>query len=99
MCGGVERSDKLAVLARNRTLSKLEFYVNAMKLRKSMTFLLLRDLGVKSKTRNITFITKPMDEAQMMSSIFMGDTQTVQLIATGLIGYIGRGIVKGGDEK
>ena len=35
----------------------------------------------------------------MMSSIFMGDTQTVQLIATGLIGYIGRGIVKGGDDK
>lgn len=35
----------------------------------------------------------------MMSSIFMGDTQTVQLIATGLIGYIGRGIMKGGDDK
>lgn len=36
--------------------------MNAVRLRKSLTFLLLRDLGVKSRTRNMTFITKPMDD-------------------------------------
>ena len=43
----------MAVLARNRTLSKLEFYKNAIQLRKQMTFLLLRDLGVKNRVRNL----------------------------------------------
>ena len=37
----------------------------------------------------------------LMSSIFMCDTQTAQLIASGVIGYIGKSVMKGGgsDEK
>lgn len=44
-------------------MSKLEFYRNAIRLRKSLTFLLLRDIGVKNKVRNLQIVTKPMDEA------------------------------------
>jgi len=39
----------MSVLARMRKLSQYEFYTNALKLRKSMRFLLLRDLGIKVK--------------------------------------------------
>lgn len=39
----------MSVLARLRKLSQYEFYVNALHLRKSMRFLLLRDLGIKDK--------------------------------------------------
>ena len=51
----------MSVLARNRSLSKLEFYKNAMKLRKKMSFLLLRDIGVKNRVRNLTVETKNME--------------------------------------
>lgn len=51
----------MSVLARNRSLSKLEFYKNAVELRKKMTFLLLRDLGTKARVRNIQAETKGME--------------------------------------
>ena len=53
----------VSVLARKRSESKLEFYAHAIRLRKSITFLLLRDIGVKSKVRNLQITTKPMDPA------------------------------------
>ena len=35
----------------------------------------------------------------LMSSIFMGDTQTAQLIASGVIGYVGKSVMKGGGSN
>ena len=58
-----ERVIAVSVLARKRSESKLEFYAHAIRLRKSITFLLLRDIGVKSKIRNLQITTKPMDPA------------------------------------
>jgi hypothetical protein len=43
----------LSVLKSKRSLSKLEFYHNARKLRKDITELLLRDFGVRDKVRKI----------------------------------------------
>ena len=50
----------MSVLARNRSLSKLEFYKNAVELRKQMILLLLRDFGARSRVRNIQLETKAM---------------------------------------
>ena len=52
----------MSVLARKRTLSELEFYRLAIILRRDMTFLLLKDLGVKSTIRNMRVNTKKMTE-------------------------------------
>lgn len=52
----------MSVLARLRTESKLQVYVNALAIRKKIIFLLLRDLGVKSKVRRLQIITKGMEE-------------------------------------
>lgn len=52
----------MSVLARLRKLSQYEFYVNALHLRKSMRFLLLRDLGIKDKVREIREFSKQMNE-------------------------------------
>lgn len=52
----------MSVLARKRNLSQLEFYANAINLRREMTMLLLRDLGIKSTVRNIRVNTKKMEE-------------------------------------
>jgi hypothetical protein len=43
----------MSVLKNKRTLSGLEFYSNARKLRKEVTMLLLRDFGIRDKVRNI----------------------------------------------
>ena len=43
----------MAVLKNKRALSSLEFYNNAIKLRQEVTFLLLRDFGVKDKVRSV----------------------------------------------
>ena len=51
----------MSVLARLRTQSKYEFYMNAVKLRKEITKLLLRDLGVKKLIRNIKVKTEGME--------------------------------------
>ena len=52
----------MAVLESKRTLSTLEFYKNAICLRKSLAFLLMRDLGTKSKVRDYKYMTRGMDE-------------------------------------
>lgn len=52
----------MSVLARLRGVSRYEFYSNALKLRKALVFLLLRDFGVKRKVRDLGIRTKPMDE-------------------------------------
>lgn len=46
------------VLARKRTLSKLEFYMNARKLHRQLFFLMVRDFGLKPRAREPTFYTK-----------------------------------------
>ena len=51
----------MSVLARKRTQSKYEFYTNAVRLRKEMTMLLLRDLGVKKLVRNLVIRTDKME--------------------------------------
>ncbi len=52
----------MSVLARKRTLSELEFYKMAITLRRDMTVLLLKDLGIKSTVRNMRVNTKKMEE-------------------------------------
>lgn len=57
----MERGDErkiMSVLARKRTLSKLEFYINARRLRKQLLFLLTRDFGIKPRARQPTFYTQ-----------------------------------------
>lgn len=48
----------MSILARNRTLSKLEFYAHAKRMRKQLLFLLTRDFGIKPRAREPTFYTK-----------------------------------------
>ena len=51
----------MSVLARDRSVSKLEFYHTALKLRKSMYFLAMRDFGTKDKVRDVQALTKGME--------------------------------------
>lgn len=55
---GRRKEDTLSVLKKDRTLSKLEFYRNANKLRRQILFLMARDFGIKSRIRAPTFYTK-----------------------------------------
>ena len=55
----------MSVLARLRGISKYAFYANALKLRKSLVFLLMRDFGVKHRVRDLGVRTKPMDEESL----------------------------------
>lgn len=71
----------LSVLARKRSLSELEFYANAIRLRRDMTFLLLRDLGLKTVVRNMRVNTKMMDEED--AAIFSGLVDKYQLKIAG----------------
>ena len=52
----------MAVLAKDRTLSKLEFYMNACKLRRQIIFLMGRDFGVKPRIRETRFYTKKWED-------------------------------------
>lgn len=58
--GKGERIYIMSVLARKRKLSELKFYDNAIRLRRSMVYLLLRDLGAKRGVRDIKWMTKDM---------------------------------------
>jgi len=51
----------MSVLARDRSVSKLEFYHTALKLRKSLYFLAMRDFGTKDKVRDVQTLTKGME--------------------------------------
>ena len=48
----------MSVLVRDRSISKLEFYMNAVKLRRQLIFLMGRDFGVKPRIRDARFYTK-----------------------------------------
>lgn len=52
----------MSVLKNKRSVSSLEFYHNAVSMRKEITSLLLRDFGVKNKVRDTVFLTKNMSE-------------------------------------
>lgn len=47
----------MSVLKNKRAVSNLEFYHNAIELRKEITMLLLRDFGVKDKVRNVKYLS------------------------------------------
>lgn len=53
----------MSVIKSKRTLSDLEFYRNAIKLRKEITFLLLRDFGIRDKIRKTESIANKMNDA------------------------------------
>lgn len=71
----------MSVLARKRSLSELEFYANAVKLRRDMTFLLLRDLGLKTIVRNMRINTKLMEAED--AAVFNGIVDKYQLKIVG----------------
>lgn len=48
----------MSVIKNKRSLSDLEFFHNAIKLRKEMTDLLLRDFGVKARNRDVNVLPK-----------------------------------------
>ena len=51
----------MSVPERLRSQSKYEFYMNAVKLRRQLTKLLLRDMGIKKLIRNIKVKTEGME--------------------------------------
>jgi hypothetical protein len=61
----------MSVLAKDRSLSKLEFYMNARKLQLQMLHLMARDFGIKPKAREPNFYTSHMEES---------DRETLQAI-------------------
>lgn len=48
----------MSVIKPNRTLSKMQFYHNALTLRKQLTLLLLKNFSVKDKLRKIDYYAK-----------------------------------------
>lgn len=61
----------MSVLARKRKLSELKFYDNAIRLRRSMLYLLMRDLGAKRGVRDIKWMTKdmPPQDAELLLAV------------------------------
>lgn len=62
----------MAVLARDRKVSSLEFYRTAVKLRKSLYYLMMRDFGAKDKVRDPADMTKGMDpqDADLLIAVY-----------------------------
>ena len=48
----------MSVIKNKRSLSELEFFHNAIKLRREMTSLLLRDFGIKARNKDTQVIPK-----------------------------------------
>ena len=61
----------MSVLVRKRKLSELKFYDNAIRLRRSMTYLLIRDLGAKRGVRDIQWMAKdlPPQDAELLLAV------------------------------
>ena len=61
----------MSVLVRKRKLSELKFYDNAIRLRRSMTYLLMRDLGAKRGVRDIQWMAKdlPPQDADLLLAV------------------------------
>ena len=69
----------MSVLARLRSQSKYEFYMNAIRLRKEITKLLLRDLGAKKLIRNIKIRTEGMEPQD--ADLLLGVMEKYELTA------------------
>ena len=69
--GKGERIYIMSVLARKRKLSELKFYDNAIRLRRSMIYLLMRDLGAKRGVRDIQWMAKdlPPQDAELLLAV------------------------------
>ena len=61
----------MSVLARKRKLSELKFYDNAVRLRRSMIYLLMRDLGAKRGVRDLKWMVKdiPPQDAELLLAV------------------------------
>lgn len=61
----------MSVLARKRKLSELKFYDNAIRMRRSMIYLLMRDLGAKRGVRDIKWMVKdiPPQDAELLLAV------------------------------
>ena len=61
----------MSVLARKRKLSEMKFYDNAIRLRRSMIYLLMRDLGAKRGVRDIKWMVKdiPPQDAELLLAV------------------------------
>ena len=61
----------MSVLVRKRKLSELKFYDNAIRLRRSMIYLLMRDLGAKRGVRDIKWMAKdlPPQDAELLLAV------------------------------
>lgn len=61
----------MSVLVRKRKLSELKFYDNAIRLRRSMMYLLMRDLGAKRGVRDIQWMAKdlPPQDAELLLAV------------------------------
>ena len=61
----------MSVLARKRKLSELKFYDNAIRLRRSVIYLLMRDLGAKRGVRDIKWMIKdiPPQDAELLLAV------------------------------
>lgn len=61
----------MSVLARKRKLSELKFYDNAIRLRRSMIYLLMRDLSAKRGVRDIKWMVKdiPPQDAELLLAV------------------------------
>ena len=61
----------MSVLVRKRKLSELKFYDNAIRLRRSMIYLLMRDLGATRGVRDIQWMAKdlPPQDAGLLLAV------------------------------
>lgn len=61
----------MSVLVRKRKLLELKFYDNAIRLRRSMIYLLMRDLGAKRGVRDIQWMAKdlPPQDAELLLAV------------------------------
>ena len=61
----------MSVLVRKRKPSELKFYDNAIRLRRSMIYLLMRDLGAKRGVRDIQWMAKdlPPQDAELLLAV------------------------------
>lgn len=72
----------MSVLERKRKPSQYEFYVQALRLRKSMRFLLLRDLGVKDRVRSVREFAKDMSEEDKREFMELAERNHVERFKT-----------------
>ncbi len=88
----------MAVLAKDRTLSKLEFYMNACKLRRQLIFLMGRDFGIKPRIRDTRFYTRKWDTKDAEAFVELlkkyGETKVVDDYPLWMMEYVREEILK-----